>query len=406
VEHLALAVLACSAVASAYQLVQALAARRFLERARRAEAVAPAGHHPPVTILKPLRGPGVELADNLETFCRQDYPDYEIVFGVEDASDPAVAVVRSLERRFPHRRITLSVGCETGANRKVASLVHMMRHAHHDVLVLSDADIRVRPDYLRRLVAPLADPAVGLTTCLYRGRATLGLPSVLESLFINTDFVPMVMMAQWVQRFRYAYGASMAFRRAALEQIGGFGALRDHLADDYLLGNRLAAAGWRLLLLPYVVDTVLDARSLADVWRHQLRWARTYRVCQPVNWSATIIIHTVLWGTLAVLATGGMAIGWAALAIALAARLGSLRVVLAWLGDAETPRDLWLVPMKDLVYSGVWAASWLGRNVVWSGQRLRVLPDGRMIPLDELPVLAPEIGREAGANVAGPSGSC
>jgi ceramide glucosyltransferase len=403
-EAVALAVLACSAFASVYQLVQALAARRFLKRARRTEGgTAPGrpGYHPPVTVLKPLKGPGVELTDNLETFCRQDYPDYEIVFGVEDATDPAVAVVRSLERRFPERRITLSVGCEAGANRKIASLVHMMRHARHDVLVLSDADIRVRPDYLRTLVAPLADPAVGLTTCLYRGRATLGFPSVIESLFINTDFLPMVMMAQWVQRFRYAYGASMAFRREALQQIGGFGALRDHLADDYLLGNRLAAADWRLLLLPYIVDTVLDARSLGDVWRHQLRWARTYRVCQPFNWFATIVIHTMLWGMLAVLATGGTAIGWTALAIALAARLGSLRLILAWLGDAETPRRLWLVPVKDLVYSGVWAASWLGRDVVWSGQRLRVLPDGRIVALDELPALAP-----ARANVAGPSGSC
>jgi len=378
VNAITLIVLACSAFATVYQLVQIAAARRFLGRSRPPQE----GHTPPVTILKPLKGPGLELAANLETFCRQDYPEYQIVFGVEDASDPAVEVVRSLMRRFPDRDITLSVGHEDGANRKVASLVHMMRHARHAVLVLSDADIRVRPDYLRTLVAPLADPAVGLTTCLYRGRAVLGLPSLVESLFINTDFLPMVLMAQWVQRFRYAYGASTAFRREALDGIGGFEALRDHLADDYLLGNRIADAGWRLLLLPYLVETVLDSRTMNDVWRHQLRWARTYRVCQPFGWFVSLVIHTMLWGVAAVFATGGSAVGWLALFAAVTARLGSLRVILGMVGDTATVRDLWLVPLKDLAYSAVWVSSWLGRDVIWSGQRLRVLPDGRILPVD------------------------
>jgi ceramide glucosyltransferase len=378
---IALLVLACSAIASIYQLLQIVAARRFLRAVRRPST----GHTPPLTVLKPLKGPGVELAANLETFCRQDYPEYQLVFGVEDASDPAVEIVRALMRRFPDRDITLSVGSEEGANRKVASLVHMMRHARHDVLVLSDADIRVRPDYLRTLAAPLADPAVGLTTCLYRGRATIGLPSLIELLFINTDFLPMVLMAQWVQRFRYAYGASTAFRREALAGIGGFDALRDHLADDYVLGNRIADAGWRLLLLPYVVETVLDSRTLGDVWRHQLRWARTYRACQPFGWFVSLVVHTMLWGVLALLATGGSTAGWIALLAAIVTRVGSLRVILGTLGDTETVRDLWLVPLKDLAYSAVWMTSWLGRDVVWSGQRLRVLADGRMLPLDTAP---------------------
>jgi ceramide glucosyltransferase len=371
-------VLACSAIASFYQLLQIVAARRFLLRSRRL----PTGYTPPITVLKPLKGPGVELATNLETFCRQDYPEYQIVFGVEDAGDPAVEIVRSLMRRFPDRDITLSVGDEEGANRKVASLVHMVRHARHDVLVISDADIRVRPDYLRTLAAPLSDPTVGLTTCLYRGRSIIGLPSLIESLFINTDFLPMVLMAQWVQRFRYAYGASTAFRREALAGIGGFDALRDHLADDYVLGNRIADAGWRLLLLPYVVETVLDSRTLGDVWRHQLRWARTYRACQPFGWFVSLIVHTMLWGVLAVLATSGSTVGWIALLTAIVARVGALRVILGMLGDTATVRELWLVPLKDLAYSAVWMTSWLGRDVVWSGQRLRVLPDGRMLPLD------------------------
>jgi ceramide glucosyltransferase len=387
---LVLVILACSGVASAYQLVQLVAAWRFL---RRTPAPLPAGaaHCPPVTVLKPLKGPGVELAANLESFCRQDYPVYQVVFGVDDARDPAVEVVRGIMRRFPHLDIALAIGHEEGANRKVANLVHMMRHAKHEVLVVSDADIRVRVDYLRTMVAPLADPTVGLTTCLYRGHAVGGFPAVVESLLVGTDFLPMVLMAQWVQRFKYAYGASIAFRRDALDAIGGFEDMRAHLADDYLLGRRIAEAGWTLRLLPYVVETIPDSPTWRDVWRHHLRWARTYRVCQPIGWFATIIIQTMLWGVLAVLATGGAAIGWLALAMAVLCRLVSLRAIAGLFGDTDTVRHLWLVPVKDLAYSGVWLASWLGRDIDWSGQRLRVLPDGRMVSIGkETPVAAPK----------------
>ena len=213
-------VLACAVVAGGYHLFEWFAAWWFFRRAARAIPTLPPGVAlPPVTVLKPLKGPGIDLYDNLASFCRLDYPAYQIVFGVEDARDPAVAVVRQIRRDFPERDIVLSVGSMPGANRKVANLCHMMWHARHDILVVSDGDIRVRPDYLRAMVGPLvdpaADPAIGLTTCLYRGLGRFGLPTVLESLFINTDFMPMVLAAQLVDRFEYAYGASIAFRREA-----------------------------------------------------------------------------------------------------------------------------------------------------------------------------------------------
>src|SRR5207253_2508224 len=180
--------------------------RRWRRARRRARRRPRSGPLPPVTVLKPLKGPGVELYENLASFCRQSYPSYQIVFGVEDPHDPAVAAVQRLRREFPEHDIVLAVGVGRGTNRKVANLEHMMPHARHDVLVMSDSDIRVRPDYLRPMVGPLADPAVGLTTCLYRGRGHFGLPSIIESLFINTDFVPNALVAQWVQPFRYAFG--------------------------------------------------------------------------------------------------------------------------------------------------------------------------------------------------------
>jgi ceramide glucosyltransferase len=402
---LAVIVLACSAVASAYQLFQIFAARRFFGRARH-DPQRDGDSLPPVTVLKPLKGPGIELYANLASFCRQDYPaPCQLVFGVEDARDPAVAVVQQLRRDFPDRDIVLSVGWTPGANRKVANLRHMMRHARHAVLVMSDSDIRVRPDYLRTMVAPLADPAVGLTTCLYRGVGGFGLPSLLESLFINTDFVPMALAAQVVQRFEYAFGASIALRREALDRIGGFAPLVEYLADDYVLGNRVAKAGYRLVLLPYIVDTVLDSVTLGDVWRHLLRWARTYRVCQPLNWFLTIVTHTTLWGVLAAVATAGSPAGCLALVAALAARLGSLAAIMRLVGEPDTTRHLWLVPAKDLVASLMWVAAFSGQRVTWSGQVLRIRRDGRMVPVQPVPAplgVEPEPVRAAGRRVPGP----
>jgi ceramide glucosyltransferase len=378
---LGIAVVACAVFAGAYQLFQVFAAWHFLRRSRVSPAVAP-GRLPAVTVLKPLKGPGVELYDNLASFCRQDYPaPVQLVFGVADAHDPAVAVVQRLRRDFPERDIVLSIGDEPGTNRKIANLVHMARHARHDVLVMSDADIRVAPGYLRTLVAPLTDAATGLVTCLYRAVGRLGFPSVVESLLINTDFIPMVLAAQIVQRFRYAYGASIAIRRDALERIGGFAPLAEYLADDYLLGRRVADAGYRLVLLPHMVDTILDSTTLSDVWRHQLRWSRTYRVCQPIPWFLTVVTHATLWGVLSVVATGGSAVGWGALVGTLAIRLGSLDAILRLLGDRETRRHLWIVPAKDLAYSTVWLAAFLGNEVNWGGEQLRVRSDGRMVPV-------------------------
>ena len=381
-------VIGCATIAAGYQLFQVFAAWWFFRRARRTGAAAPDGELPPVTVLKPLKGLGVDLYDNLASFCGQDYPAYQIVFGIADVDDPALTVVQQIKRDFPRHDIVLSIGTALGANRKVANLRHMMRHARHGILVLSDADVRVRPDYLKAMVRPLADRATGLTTCLYRGVGRFGLPSVLESLFINSDFIPMVITAQLVEPFRYAFGASIALRREAYERIGGFAPLADYLADDYQLGARVAAAGYRLVLLPYVVETVLDSVTLGDVWRHLVRWSRTYRVSRPLSWFFTLVTHATFWGSLAPIATGGTSLGWSVFAAALGARLLSLVAILRLLDDRETLHHLWLVPLKDIFNSFMWGAAFLGRRVTWSGQELRVEADGRMTPLAPAEALA------------------
>jgi ceramide glucosyltransferase len=370
-----------------YQLFGLAAVVRFFRHARRRWG-ALADHTPPVTVLKPLRGPGIDLFANLESFCRQDYPDYQIVFGVADPDDPAVEIVRRLQRAFPDRDLVLSIGERVAPNAKVGNLIQMLEHARHDVLVLSDGDIRVRPDYLRTMVRPLQSSRVGLSTCLYRGRGQFGLPSVIESLLINADFVPMAMIGNWIG-IHTAYGASIAVRREALDAIGGFPAIADYLADDYELGHRVAKAGYELAVLPYVVETILDATSVRDVWRHQLRWARTYKTVEPIGWLAAVVTFSTTWSLLFWLATGGAPIAAKVVGAALGGRFLLLGTLTALLRERETPLYFWLVPLKDVLLSVIWLASWLGRDVEWSGRRFRVQSDGRLLPLPDADASVP-----------------
>jgi ceramide glucosyltransferase len=359
-----------------YQFFALTAALRFFRRAARWTRLD--DHTPPVTVMKPLRGSGVELYANLESFCRQDYPAYQIVFGVAEPDDPAVDIVRRLQRAFPNRDLVLSVGTRTAANGKIGNLLQMMEHAAHDLLVLSDADVRVEPEYLRTMVRPLQEPSVGLSTCLYRARGTVGLATALESLFVNTDFVPMTLIGNWLG-IRSAYGASIAIKRAVLDAIGGLEVVADQLADDYVLGQRAMAAGYELAVLPYMVETILDAVTLREVWRHQIRWARTYRTVQPLGWFMAIVTHLTTWAVLFWLATGGTPLAQWTLLAALGARLLGLGVLMFRLRERETARQFWLLPAKDLAVTAIWMASWLGRDVEWGGRRFRVEPDGRLV---------------------------
>jgi ceramide glucosyltransferase len=368
-----------------FQLVSLWAALWLLRRRR--PAAGPAAL-PPVTVLKPVHGAGDGLYENLASFCRQDYPAHQIVIGVDDPDDPAVAVVRRLKRDFPQLDIVLAVGSLPGANRKIANVLQMMRHARHDVLVLSDADVRVRPDYLAEVVAPLAEPEVGLTTCLYRAVGGRGLPALVESLLINTWFIPMALTA-CLRPLRAAFGATMAVKRQALEAIGGFAALRDHLADDYQLGRRVAEAGWRVELLPYVVETSIDSATLGDVWRHQLRWVRTYRVCQPLGWALSVVTHATLWGVIGFAVFAEVPAGWKLLTALVAVRLVTLAVLMLRLGEGRALRGLWLVPATDVMATALWAAGFLGRRVEWGGRAYLVRRDGSMLALTPAEVPAP-----------------
>ena len=365
----------CAVLGTAFYLFSILSAWRFLRQPQ-----AMPGFHPPVSILKPVRGADPQAYECFRSHCLLDYPEYEVIFGVHDPSDPAVALVEQLQKEFPQRRIELVV-CprELGTNRKVSNLIQMLPAARHDYLLVSDGDIRVPADYLPRVMAPMADARVGLVTALYRAVAGRTLGSKLEALSIS-DFATAVLVSYRSRRhFHYGFGSTLAFPRLVLEQVGGFEALADYLADDHQLGTLIAQAGYRVILSDLTVETTLPDYSLRDFWNHQLRWARTVRDASPRGNVGLILVFGVQWAAVAVIAAAGDAWALVLLAVAYAARITSLLVTAsAVCKDSGTLRRLWLLPLRDLQAVLVWAASFAGRTVIWRGDRF-ILKHGRLL---------------------------
>jgi ceramide glucosyltransferase len=378
-------VLLLVAVATGYQVFSLGCAWSFA-RWRRKELSRPAvpdARLPPVTLLKPLCGAVEDTRETLAETCRLDYPTLQIIFGVAHADDSAVAIVKQLIQEFPEVDIDLVVSSEKiGTNAKVSNLENMYRRAKHDVLVIADADIRAPRGYLRTIVPYLEEAGTGLVTCPYRASGARSVASQLEALFVNTDFAPMVTVARLVEERRYAFGATICMRRAMLEEIGGFRAIADHLADDYQLGQRVVARGADSFLAPVVVDTILDLDRMTEVIEHQLRWARTYRVCRPYSYLATTITHSTFWATLFLLLSGFTPFGASVFALAVGTRIIVGGLIASQVFEVKGIGSwLWAIPLKDLFISAIWAAAFMGNAVRWGGVELIVEPDGRMFPI-------------------------
>src|SRR5580704_18787276 len=284
---------------SLYYLLCLWSAAKFLRKRAAGEDEPGGGTRglPPVSILKPLRGADPEIYESFRSHCLQDYPEYEIIFGVSDPNDPAIESVKALQQEFPDRRIQLLASPKIlGANIKVSNLAQMLGEARYDNLIVNDSDIRVEPDYLRRVTAPLADPRVGMVTCLYRGVAGATLGSRLEALGISTDFCAGVLAARQLEGgMRFGLGSTLAFRRAELEKIGGFISFADYLADDYELGKRIASLGLKVELSEVVVETYLPSYRLREFFAHQLRWARGVRDARMGGYLGLIFTFGLLW---------------------------------------------------------------------------------------------------------------
>ena len=366
---------ACAVFGTAFYLFSVVSAWRFLRQPR-----ATPGFHPPVSILKPVRGADPHAYECFRSHCLVDYPEYEIIFGVHDPADPAVALVERLKQEFPQRRIELVVCPRAlGTNRKVSNLIQMLPAACYDHLLVNDGDIRVPSDYLQRIMPPLADAKVGLVTALYRAVAGSTLGSKLEALSIS-DFASAVVVSYGSRRhFHYGFGSTLAFPRRVLEQVGGFDALADYLADDHQIGTLIAQAGYGIVVSDLVVETILPDYSLRDFWDHQLRWARTVRDASPRGNLGLALVFGVQWAAVAVIAAAGAVWALALFAVAYAARIAAqLVTALGVCHDSATPRRLWLLPLRDLQAMLVWAAAFAGRTVVWRGDRF-LLKHGRLL---------------------------
>jgi ceramide glucosyltransferase len=366
---------------SIYYLLCLWGAAAFLRERKAADrSIHPTQFLPPVSILKPLKGIDPEIYESFRSHCLQDYSQYEIIFGVSDPNDPAVESVRQLQREFPQREIRLVVCSKMlGANVKVSNLAQMLPAARYEHLIVNDSDIRVQPDYLRQIMAPLANERVGMATCLYRGEPTATLGSRLESLGISTDFCAGVLVARQLEGgIRFGLGSTLAFRRTDLERIGGFESFVDYLADDYELGRRIANLGLSVELSDVVVVTHLPAYTLREFFAHQLRWARGVRGSRPGGYVGLVFTFGFLWSSLVVIAAGGVA--WACLLLASACALRFAVAVVVGrnvLHDRNLGRNLWLIPFRDLIAVGVWIVSFGGQTVTWRGDRLQ-LRDGKL----------------------------
>jgi len=337
---------------------------------------------PPVTLLKPLCGAEPGLYEHLRAFCQQDYPEYQIIFGVRDPADPACAVVERLIEEFPSLPIDVVVNPRLhGSNLKVSNLINMLARARHEFLVMADSDAFVGPDYLGIVTAPLLDPAVGLVTCTYRGVPTEGIWSRLGAMYINEWYVPSVLLA-WLFGYQgYVSGQSMCMRHDTVRAIGGFRAIANHLADDHRLGELVSELGLRIVLSPYMVEGEHDEQNYESLARHEIRWMRTIRVLRPRSFRMIFLSFSfplALFGLLlTVVGESGSIAAWALFAIT-----GIIRLAFHFApriqGKQPLFADMWLLPVRDLLLCWIWCRSFFTSRVTWRGSEFDVDADGFM----------------------------
>ncbi|MFL6452012.1 MAG: glycosyltransferase [Bryobacteraceae bacterium] len=362
-------------VPAAYQLLAIAAGVNQVWQQRRRRSSKPVGKpfQPGVSVLKPLRGLDPNTEDALLSQVQQDYPRFEVLFGVRDESDPAVPVVRTLQSQHPHVPIKLVIGAPDLPNAKVGTLSVLAQHARHPVWVVNDGDIRVDNQYLSSVVAPLENSAVGIVTCPYRAMAHTA-SAAWESLGITTDFMPSTFVAQMLGVREFGLGSTLVFRAADLQEAGGFVAISLYLADDYQLAKRITGLGKRAVLLPYVVETSLGEDSWSGVWRHQLRWARTIRSSKGAAYAGLPITHAGLWAT-AAMASGAFRPAWMLIGLRMLSAILFSRFILR---HRMASLLFWLTPAWDLYAFAVWGTSYFGRTVRWRDKTLEIDSEGRI----------------------------
>jgi ceramide glucosyltransferase len=331
---------------------------------------------PPISVLKPLAGAEEDLEENLRSFFEQQYAPFEILFAVRSVADAAIPVVERLQARYPEVPSRLIVTGEPPyANAKVYSLDLMLEAASYDLVVMADSDIRVKPDMLSALASEFADEKLGMATCPYRVVPGRSIWSTLEAVGLNTEFLGGVLVARMLDGMKFALGPTIAARRETLRQIGGFDAVKDYLAEDFVLGKLAAEHGFGVILSSYVVDHYIGAQGFGANLRHRLRWSRSCRRSRPWGYWGQVFTHPL---PLALLLWASSPVLWPVLALALVLRTAAVWATAGHvLHDSLTRRKWWLVPLQDAAEILVWCAGFFGNTILWRGRRYWLLPDGR-----------------------------
>lgn len=361
-----------------YYVAVLVAASRFSRRAW----FLPENFCPPVSILKPIRGLDREAYENFASFCRQDYPEFEVLFCVTDRDEPAIPIIEKIIRDFPHRSIRLLVGSEPlGVSDKVNKLCRLVNEARHEIILISDSDVRVPAGFFRKIVAPLNQADVGGVTCLYRGITDGTIASNIEALGNSTDFAPGVLVAWLLGDIDFMLGAVMETTKQQLASIGGFEALVNHLSDDYELGNRIVKEGHRVELSRIPVSIVYPKQDLADAFRHQLRWNMTIRCSRPLGHLGLIFSQGLPWAIVAAAVAPSWLIATAFLGV-----YAVVRVSVAWvvgtrvMGDDFVKQKMWMLPLRDAMAFVVWLLSFFPQRIRWRGQDFYIR-DKQLVPV-------------------------
>jgi ceramide glucosyltransferase len=336
---------------------------------------------PPLTILKPVHGLEKNLQENLRSTCVQDYPEFQVVFSVQNCDDPAIPLLFEIQREFGAGLVTVAIeNLRLGTNGKINNMAGGLRHARHNVLVISDSDVKLRPDYLKTIVAPLADPRIGCVCTLYKATHAKTWYERLELLSLNADFMPSVIFAHVTGASNFCLGASAALHRSMLGEIGGLDTLADYLVEDYEMGRRIWVSGKKIAVLPYLVDTMVDLKSPSQWWSHQVYWDQNTRAARPGAFFATVLIRSIPFALLYALARGFDQTGLAVLAGVLVTRLLTAGLIMGWaLRDREGLRNLLLLIPRDLAALASWLLAFTKRTTVWRGAQFTLTRDGRLV---------------------------
>ena len=374
-------ILGVAAIPFIYYLIALFSTWQFFRR-RTPERAVNSPFTPPVSILKPIRGLDPDAYDNFASFCRQDYPDYEILFCVGSDDDPVLPLLRKLADEFPERQIrVLFREGGRGTNDKVIKLAHLVREARHEVVVINDSDVRARPDYLRTVVAPLADKNVGAVTCFYVSTEEKTFTENLQTIGMFSDFYAGILVARELDGVKFALGPTIATTRTRLAGFGGYEALQFRPADDLLVGRLIAEQGCEVVLLPYTILTVADYHSLSDLFYKRLRWVVVMRHMRPWGHLGLLLTQGLAWSVVAIAVQPSLVVAFGYLGAYLVLRSAMTGMVGIWgLKERETFRKLWLIPVWDAMALSIWLVSFLRNTIRWRDGEYYIR-EGQLVPV-------------------------